>query len=60
MAFSGKPVSKALGVHADRARFEIAIGIIVLIFIPPNYDDLFQLKYVLNSKLQLIRELQIG
>jgi hypothetical protein len=29
-------------------------------FSTPNYDDLFLLEYVLLSKLQLTRELQIG
>ena len=28
--------------------------------IAANYEDLFRLKYALNSKLQLTRELQIG
>jgi hypothetical protein len=31
-----------------------------LMLIAANYKESFQLKYVLNSKLQLTRELQIG
>jgi hypothetical protein len=31
-----------------------------LTLIAANYGESFQLKYVLNSKLQLTRELQIG
>jgi hypothetical protein len=45
--------------RVDRAMF-LLTRVIALIFYPGELDESFQLKYVLNSKLQLTRELQIG